>query len=152
MGAGVREFLRASAKLFADRIPPNIAGDILYSIARAKNMVVVTRFPEGAAMGFAKLEGCALLEEADEFEQVAAIVGTFEKNMKVVRHQTVGMKAVGMAGGTFEQQRKDTLCGRFVAEIVCAVVTADGDEIGLTTEVVFRGEAGYIAMDGHTEE
>jgi hypothetical protein len=103
-------------------------------------------------MRFAKLEGCALLEEADEFEQVAAIMGTLEKNMKVVGHQTVGMKTVGMAGGTFEQQRKDTMRGRFVAEIVCAVVTANGDEIGLTAEVVFRGETGHIAMDGHTEK
>jgi len=44
------------------------------------------------------------------------------------------------------------LCGRFVAEIVCAVVTANGDEIGLTAEVVFRREAGYPAMNRHTEE
>jgi len=43
--------------------------------------------------------------------------------MKVVGHQTVRMKPVGMAGGTFEQQREDTLSGRFLAEIRLAVVT-----------------------------
>src|SRR6266852_6224713 len=117
VGAGVREFLSASAKLFAYRIPPDIAGDILYSVARAKNVIVVTPFPESAAMRLAKLEGRALFEEADEFEQVAAIVRTLDKNMKVVGHQTVGMKTVGMADGAFEQQRKDTMSGRFVAEI-----------------------------------
>jgi hypothetical protein len=32
------------------------------------------------------------------------------------------------------------------------MVTADGDEIGLTAEVIFRGKTGDPAMDGHTEE
>jgi hypothetical protein len=140
------------AQAFADGIPPDIAGDVLYMIRRPENMVVVTPFPESAAVGFAKLEGRALFEEADEFEQVAAIVRTLDKNMKVVGHQTVGMKPVGMAGGAFEQQREDTLSGHFLAEIGRAVVTANGDEIGLTTEIVFRRKAGDPAMDGHTEQ
>jgi len=42
--------------------------------------------------------------------------------------------------------------GRFVAEIGRAVVTADGDKIGLTTEVVLRRKAGDPAMDGHTKQ
>lgn len=103
-------------------------------------------------MGLAKLEGCALFEEADEFEQVAAIVCTLDKNMKVVGHQTAGMKPVGMAGGAVEQQREDAMSGRFLREIVRAVVTANGDEIGLATEVVFRRKASDLAVDGHTEE
>jgi hypothetical protein len=55
-------------------------------------------------VGLAKLERCALFEEADEFEQVAAAVCTLDKNMKVIGHQTVGMKPVEMADGAFEQQ------------------------------------------------
>jgi len=141
-----------SAKLFADRVPPNIAGDVLYLIRGPENVVVVTPFPESAAVEFAKLEGRALFEEADEFEQVAAIVRTLDKNMKVVGHQTVRMKPVGMAGGAFEQQGEDASRGGFCLEIGRAVVTANGDEIGLTTEVVFRREAGDPAMDGHTEQ
>jgi len=140
-----------SAKLFADRVPPNIAGDVLYLIRGPENVVVVTAFPESAAVEFAKLEGRALFEQADEFEQVAAIVRGPGKNMKVVGH-TVRMKPVGMAGSAFEQQREDTLSSRFLAEIRSAVVTANGDEIGLTTEVVFRRKAGDPAMDGHTEQ
>jgi hypothetical protein len=70
-----------------------------------------------------------LFEEPDEFEQIAAIVCTLDKNMKVVGHQTVRMKPVALAGGAFEQQREDTLSGRFLAEIGLAVVTANGDEI-----------------------
>ena len=137
LGAGVGEFLGTSGKPFADGIPPNVAGDVLYLIGKPKNVVVVTRFPERAAVGFAKLEGGALFEEADEFEQVAASVRTFDKNMKVVGHQTVGMKPVRMACGAFEQQGEDKVSGRFLAEILRAVVTANGDETGLTTEVVF---------------
>jgi hypothetical protein len=152
LGAGVGEFLGTSTKTFSDGIPPDIAGDVLYLIRRPENVVVVTRFPESAAVGFAKLEGRALFEEANEFEQVAAIVRTLNKNMKVVRHQTVGMKPVGMAGGAFEQQREDPLSGHFLAEIGHATVTTDGDETGLTTEVVFRRKAGDLAMDGHTEQ
>jgi len=129
LGARVGEFARLIAQAFADGIPPDIAGDVLYVIRRPENVVVVTPFPESAAVGFAKLEGRALFEEADEFEQVAAIVCTLDKNVKVVGHQTVGMKPVGMAGGAFEQQREDTFSGRFLAEIGRAVVTANGDEI-----------------------
>jgi hypothetical protein len=140
------------AETFADGIPPDVAGDVLDLIRRPENVVVVTRFPESAAAGFAKLEGGALFEEADEFEQVAAIVGTLGKNMKVVGHQTVGVKAVGMVGGAFEQQSEDKICGRFVAEMRCTVVAADSDEIGLATEVVFGRKPGDVAVDGHTEE
>jgi len=129
LGARVGEFARLIAQAFADGIPPDIAGDVLYVIRRPENVVVVTPFPESAAVGFAKLEGRALFEDADEFEQVAAIVCTLDKNVKVVGHQTVGMKPVGMAGGAFEQQREDTFSGRFLAEIGRAVVTANGDEI-----------------------
>jgi len=143
--------LGTSGKPFSDRIPPDIAGDVLYLIGRPENVVVVTPFPESAVVGFAKLEGRALFEEADEFEQVAAIVCTFHKNMKMVGHQTVGMKPIGMAAGAFEQQREDTMSGRFLVEIRRAVVTANGDEIGLTTEVIFRRKPGDLAMDGHTQ-
>jgi len=75
-------------------------------VAGAKNVVVVTRFPEGAAVGFAKLEGGALFKKADEFEQVATIVGALDKNMEMVRHQTVGMERIGMGGGAFEEQER----------------------------------------------
>jgi hypothetical protein len=151
LGAGVRKFLGTSGKTFSDGIPPDIAGDVLYLIRGPENVVVVTPFPEGAAVGFAKLEGCALFEEPDEFEQVATIVRTLDKNMKMVRHHTVRMKAVGMAGGAFEQQRKDTLNGGFLAEVGCTAVAANGDEIGLTAEVVFRRKPRSLAMDGHAE-
>jgi hypothetical protein len=137
LGAGVGEFLGTSTKLFSDGIPPDIAGDVLYLIDAPENVVVVALFPQGDAAGFAKLEGGALFEEADEFEQVAAVISALDKNMEVVGHQTVGMKSIGMAGGAFEQQGEDKLSGGFVAEIGRAMVTANGDETGLTTEVVF---------------
>jgi hypothetical protein len=148
----VREFLGASGKPFTDGIPPDIAGDVLDLIRRPENVVVVTPFPERAAVGLAKLEGRALFEEADEFEQVAAIVCTLDKNMKMVGHKTVRMKPVGMAGGAFEQQREDTLGGGFLAEVGRTAVAANGDEIGLATEVVFRRKPRSLAMDGHAEQ
>jgi hypothetical protein len=151
LGAGVGEFLGPSTKLFSDENPPDIAGDVLYLIRAHENVVVVTRFPESGAVRFAKLEGCTLFEETDEFEQVAAIISALDKDMKVVGHQTVGMKPVGMASGAFEQQREDPSSGPFVAEVGRAAVTANGDEIGLTADVVLRRKAGDPAMDGHTE-
>ena len=93
-----------------------------------------------------------MFEEADEFEQVAAIVRALGKNMEVVGHQTVGMELVRMAGGAFEEQRVDTMSRRFLAEIRRTVVTANRDEIGLTAEVVFRGKPCDLAVDGHTEQ
>src|SRR6266849_1943164 len=86
LGAGVGEFVGMIAEAFADGIPPNVAGDVLYLIGGPKNVIVVTRFPESVALGLAKLEGCGLFEGAEEFEQVAATVCTLDKNMKVVRH------------------------------------------------------------------
>ncbi len=121
-----------AAEMFADGIPPDVGGDFFYLIGGPKNVVVVTRFPESAAVGLAKLEGSALFEEADEFEQVAAVVCTLDKNMQVIGHQTVGMKPVGMAGGAFEQQRENKVSGRFLAEMLRAVVTANGDKISST--------------------
>jgi len=141
-----------SAKLFAYWVPPDVAGDVLNWVGGPKNVVVVTRFPESAAVGLAKLEGGALFEEADEFEQVAAIVCALDKNMKVVGHQTVGVQEVGMAGGAFAEQRENKVSGGFLAEIGRAVVTADADKIGVTTEVVFRRKAGDLTVNGHTEQ
>src|SRR5438876_3060716 len=115
-GAGVGKFVGTIAQMFANGIPPDVAGNFLYLIGRPKNVVVITRFPESAAVGFAKPEGRALFEEADEFEQVAAVMRTFDKNMKVIGHQTVGMKPVRVAGGAFEQQRKNNVSGSFLAE------------------------------------
>jgi hypothetical protein len=142
--------LGASAKLFAYGIPPDIAGDVLYLVARAKNVVVVTPFPERVTVGLAKLEGRALFEQADEFGQVAAIVSALDKNMKVVGHQTVRMEPVVVAGGALEEQREDKLSGGFLVEMGRAVVTANGDEIRLTAAIAFRRKAGDFAMDGHT--
>ena len=42
--------------------------------------------------------------------------------------------------------------GCFFAEILRAVVTADGDKLGLMTEIVFRRKAGDLAVDGHAEQ
>jgi hypothetical protein len=93
-----------------------------------------------------------LFEQANEFEQIAAIVFALRKNMKVVGHQTVGMQPVGMAGSAFEQQSEDASRGGFRVEIGRAVVTANGDEIRFTTEIIFRRKAGDPAMDGHAKK
>src|SRR2546429_5372118 len=137
-GAGVGKFVGTITQVFANGIPPDVAGNFLYLIGRPKNVVVITRFPESAAVGFAKTEGRALFEEADKIEAIAAGMRTFDKNMKVIRHQTVGMKPVRVAGGAFEQQRKNNVSGGFLGGIGRTMVTANGDEIGFATEVVFR--------------
>jgi hypothetical protein len=113
LGAGVEEFVGMIAEAFADGIPQDVAGYVFDLIVGAENVVVVAGFPEGAAVGLAKLEGGELFEEADEFLQVALVVGAFGKDVEVIWHQAVGVKAEGMVGGAFEEQREDLLCGRF---------------------------------------
>jgi hypothetical protein len=125
------------AQLFADGIPPDVAGYIFDGISRPKNVVVVAHSPERPAASFSKFEGSTLFEEADEFEQIAAGVGAFRKEMKVVGHQAKGVQSEEMAGRAFEQEIEDSLGGGWYAEVGQAVVATDGDEIGLATEVVF---------------
>src|SRR2546429_9318280 len=98
-GAGVGKFVGTITQVFANGIPPDVAGNFLYLIGRPKNVVVITRFPESAAVGFAKPEGRALFEEADKFGAVAAGMRTFEENLKGISGQTGGMKPGRAAGG-----------------------------------------------------
>ncbi len=139
------------AQPFADGIPPDVARYVFDGISRPKDVVVVAHFPERLAVRFSKSEGRALFEEADEFEQIAAGLGTFGEEMKVVGHQTKGVQSEGMAGRAFEQNIEDPLGGGWYAEIGKAVVTAEGDEKGLATEVVFPGETRDSAVGSHTE-
>jgi len=95
LATGERKFLRTCAKLLANGIPPDVAGDILDPVRGPQNMVVITHFPETAAMRFAKRKGGALFEDADEFAQVRTVVKALGKNVRMVRHQ-----AISMATGT----------------------------------------------------
>jgi len=81
-----------STQFFSDGIPPNVASDVFDGFGMPKNMVVVAHFPERAAARLAKLEGCALFEQADEFEKVAAVMDTLGEDMKMVRHETEGVQ------------------------------------------------------------
>ena len=81
--------MRTRAKVLADGIPPNVAGDLLDPVRRPENVVVITHFPEMAAMRFAKRKGGALLEDADEFAQVRAVVKALSQNVRMVRHQDI---------------------------------------------------------------
>lgn len=54
--------------MLANRVPPDVTGDMFDLVRRAKNMVVVARLPERPTVRFAKFEGGTLLEEADELE------------------------------------------------------------------------------------
>lgn len=141
--------MRMRAKPFANGIPPDVAGHVFDGISRPKNVVVVAHFPERPAASFSKIEGCALFEEANKFKQIAAGVGAFREDMKVVRHQAKGVQSEGMAGRAFEQKIENALGGGWYAEIGRAAITTDVDEIGLATEVVFPRETGDSAVDGH---
>lgn len=139
------------AQPFADGIAPDVAGHIFDGIRRPKNVVIVAHFPKRPAAGFSKLEGGALFEEANEFKQIAAGVGAFREEMKVVGHQAKGVQSEGMAGRAFEQKIEDPLGGAWYAEIGRAAVATDSDEIGLGTEVVFPRETGDSTVGRHAE-
>ena len=84
--------MRTRAKVFADGIPPDVAGDILNLVGGAENVVVVAHFPKTAPVGLAKREGGALFEDANEFAQVGTGVEALRKNVKMVRHQAIRMQ------------------------------------------------------------
>ena len=60
MATGERKFSWTCAKLLAHGIPPDVAGDILDPVRGPENMVVITHFPEAAAVRFAKRKGRVL--------------------------------------------------------------------------------------------
>ena len=144
--------MRTRAKLFADGIPPDVAGDILDLVRGPENMVVITHFPETAAVRFAKRKGGALFEGADEFAQVRPVVKALGKNVRMVRHQAICMQEERARGGALQQQSKDALGRGWVLEKWGAAVAADADEIRLTPEIVLRRKASDSAMQRHTTQ
>ena len=144
--------MRTCAKVLADGIPPDVAGDILDPVRGPENMVVITHFPETAAVRFAKRKGGALFEDADEFAQVRTLVKALGKNVRMVGHQAISMQQEGVCGGALHQHRKDALDGGWGSEKRGTVVAADGDEIRLTPEIVFRRKASDSAMERHTTQ
>ncbi len=144
--------MRTRAKLLADGIPPDVAGDILDPVRGPENMVVITHFPEAAAVRFAKRKGGPLFEDADEFAQVRALVKALGKNVRMVRHQAISMQQERVCGGALQQQSKDALSRGWVSEKRGAAVAADGDEIRLTPEIVLRRKTSDSAMERHTTQ
>jgi len=115
-------------------------------------MVVITHFPETAAVRFAKRKGGALFEDADEFAQVRTVVKAVGKNVRMVRHQAISMQQEGVCGGALKQQGKDALGRGWVSEKRGAAVAADGDEIRLTPEIVLRRKTSDSAMERHATQ
>ena len=144
--------MRARAKLLAHGIPPDVAGDILDPVRGPENMVVITHFPEAAAVRFAKRKGGALFKEADEFAQVRTVVKALGKNVRMVRHQAICMQEERARGGALQQQSKYALRHGWVSEKRGAAVAADGDEIRLTPKIVLRRKTGDSAMERHTTQ
>ncbi len=115
-------------------------------------MVVITHFPETAAVRFAKRKGGALFEDADEFAQVRTVVKALGKNVRMVRHQAISMQQERVCGSALQQQSKDALRRGWVSEKRGAAVAADGDEIRLTPEIVSRRKTSDSAMERHTTQ
>ena len=95
--------MRTCAKLLADGIPPDVAGDILDPVRGPENMVVITHFPETASVRFAKRKSGALFEDADKFAQVRTVVKTTGKHVRMVRHQAIRMQPERVCGSAFKQ-------------------------------------------------
>ena len=142
--------MRPSAKLLADGIPPDVTGDILDPVRRPENMVVITHFPERAAVRFTKRKGGALFPDADEFTQVRTVVKALGKNVGMVRHQAISMQQERVGGSALKQQNKDVVGYGWVSEKRGAEIAADGDEIRLTPEIVLRRKPSDSAMERHT--
>jgi len=87
LGTGERKLARIVAQFLADRVAPDITGNLFHLIGRPKNVVVLAHFPESAAVRFAKLKGSSLLEHTDKLTQVGPVVRTLGKNVDMIGHQ-----------------------------------------------------------------
>jgi len=59
--------------VFADGIPPDVAGDVFDGVAGPQDMVVIAPLPEAGALRLAEFVRASLLESFDEFDQVASV-------------------------------------------------------------------------------
>jgi len=135
--------------VFAHGIPPDICSDFFDGIGRAKNVVVVAHLPEGGATELSKFKGGTQLEEADKLVEIGSVVRAFGERVDVVRHDAICVKKKGMAGGAFEKSLQDGVGQRCRGEVLSPAVAANGNEIGLTTKVVFGGKARIFSVAGH---
>jgi hypothetical protein len=138
MGGG-----RGFASLLADRILPDVGGDLFDGDIGAEDVIVVAHFPERGLMDFVEVEGRALFESADEFEETAGVCEGGDQEVDVVGHETVGVELEIVSGGGLQKCGQNVGGGFAGLEMRLAVVAADGDEVGLPARVVSRVAGGY---------
>ena len=131
--------MRLNTDFLTNGIPPDIRSDIFDGVRWAKNVVVVARFPETAAVGLLKFEASVLFEETDKFTEIGAVVNSLREDVDVIRHCAICVKSKRMAGGAFEKEIKDALGVFWDREMRRAVVTANCYEIGLPAKIIFGG-------------
>jgi hypothetical protein len=102
-GTGVGEFLRGGAESFANRIPPNVAGDVFGGVGVAKNVVVVAHFPQAVRSSAVKSKGGAGFEGADEFLQVRERLSALNEKMQMIGHEAIGMENEAVLPGRFQK-------------------------------------------------
>jgi len=92
---GVRKIFRTLAEVFSNWIGPNVAGDSFERIGFSQDMVIEAHGPELTARTLLELERGALLEDADEFQEIGNWFDAMCEEMEMVRHGAEGMEAEG---------------------------------------------------------
>ena len=82
--------------MFANRVPPDVAGHGFEGIGGTEHVVVVTLLPEASREGFPEFKGGVLLEEADEFAEVLQRVRALRQQVEVVWHGAERMEQEGV--------------------------------------------------------
>ncbi len=142
--------MRTRAQILPDRIPPNVARDILERIRTAEGMVVVAHFPEPLTMDFLEFKGRAQFENTNKFQQIRSRFSPLSKHVDVIGHKAVRMEPERTAGGALSQDSEDALRGVSLAEVSLAAIAANSHEMNMLAAIAFRRETGTLAIDRHT--
>jgi hypothetical protein len=136
LGAGKRVQGWIWAEFFSDGILPDVGGGSFDRFVCAKNVVVIARFPKCAMVGFAEIEGRALLEKTNEFAEIRGISKSFRQDVQMVGHGASGVEFEGVPASACEEYLKDAGCDARCGEMPVAEGANDSYGTDLAAEVV----------------
>jgi hypothetical protein len=133
-------------------IPPNVTGNILDDLLRAQNVIVIAHLPEPPAMSLLEFIRGALFEGVDELNQAGGVRESFTEEMKVVRHDAIGVKREIPLSGSFQEITEQPFPRGLILEKGRAPLGPNSHEINAATAVVFRRTAKTFLKKRHADK
>jgi len=144
--------MRIIAEPLAYWIPPNVTGNILDDLLRAQNVIVIAHLPEPPAMSLLEFIRGALFEGVDQLNQAGGVRESFTEEMKVVRHDAIGVKREIPLSGSFQEITEQPFPRGLVLEKGRAPLGPNSHEINASTAVVFRRTAKTFLEKRHADK